>query len=107
MTVTLTDATFRQGCGENALAPGLGCNQFGAWTADDGRIHFYLADAEWGEGGQVWEVLPAGDLVLHGGGVSGRFEGSVIEASGKATVWYGATSTSCPSADYRFTFTRR
>ena len=107
MVVTLEDATFRQECGDNRLAPGLGCNQFPAWAENDGGIHFFLADFEWGDGGQIWELLPAGDLTLSNSSIVGRLAGSTIEALGNGDVWYSPTSTSCPRMDYRFTFTRR
>ena len=104
LVITLKDATFRQGCGDNFFAPGLGCNQFLAWTEDD-RLRFILEQRDWGDGGQIWELLPGGDLVLDAGGGVGRLEGSTIEASGTADVRY--FSTYCPKNDYRLTFTRR
>ena len=106
LVVTLKGAAFRQNCGRNTFVPVLGCNQFVAWPEGD-RISFSLANIEFGDGGFIWELLPGGDLVLATSYSEGRLEGSTIEASGNADLWYGATSTYCSQTDYRLTFTPR
>ena len=107
LVVTLKDATFRQGCGNNFFAPGLGCNQFTASAEGEG-IRFGLAGLDEGEGGQIWELLPGAEFILAAGNAFGRFEGPDIVASGSTEVWYGAPPAQlCFGTDYRLTFTRR
>ena len=105
-TVTLKDATFRQACGTNRLAPGLGCNQFVAYAEGD-RIRFYLHDFEWGWGGHIVEQVSGGAWMGIG---YGNFliyrDGSTITGAGNVEVFYCFDSSSgCTPAycDGRFT----
>jgi hypothetical protein len=92
--VTLKDATFRQGCGTNGLAPNLGCNQFVAYAEGD-RIRFWLHDFEWGWGGHIVEQVSGGAWMGIG---YGNFlvyrDGPTIAGSGKAEVFYCFDSSS-------------
>jgi hypothetical protein len=115
--VTLSGATFAAGCGRNSLARGIGCHQFFAKKEGDG-LRFSMLDPEWGEGGQVIERLPDGSqLFVFGDGLA-RLEGSTIEASGTADVYYcdvadeatgrcKSATTYCTTNEFRLRFDRQ
>jgi hypothetical protein len=85
--VTLSDATFASGCGTNALAPGLGCNQFLAQKHGDG-LEFTMSLYDGGEGGQITERLADGTWLYIWGIASGHFEGSILQAAGRGEAFY-------------------
>jgi hypothetical protein len=113
--VTLTDATFRQGCGTNRLAPNLGCNQFTAYAEGD-RIRFWLHDFEWGWGSHIVEEVSPGTWMGIG---YGNFlvyrDGPTITGSGNVEIFYcfdsssGCTPAYCDGrfTEARATFTQR
>jgi Carboxypeptidase regulatory-like domain len=113
--VSLNDATFAQGCGTNNLAPGLGCNQFLA-QRDGNSLRFTMLDLDWGEGGQVTERLSDGTWLTIVGHASGHFEGSILNASGMAQLFYcpvsqesawGCGTRFCATEEFRLRFSRR
>jgi hypothetical protein len=116
--ITLSDATFASGCGTNGLAPGLGCNQFFAET-DRNSLTVFMSDLDYGEGGQITERLQDGTWLHIVGHASGQFEGSIVNASGSAQLFYCPVSkvsaweecairtTFCETGEFRLRFSRQ
>ncbi len=116
--VTLSGATFAAGCGNNRLAPGIGCHQFFGTKRFDG-LTFYMLPLEYGYGGQISERFPDGSqLLVESYQTPARLEGSTIDTSGKADIYYcavademprrcGSPVTHCEINEFRLRFDRR
>ena len=75
-----------------------------------------MSDYDWGEGGQITERLADGTWVGIVGHASGKFEGSLLHASGAAQVFYcpvsqesawGCATRFCATDEFRLRFSRR
>lgn len=116
--VTLSGATFAAGCGNNGFGPGIACHQFFG-TKWFGGLTFYMLDPEYGDGGQIKERFPDGSqLFVASHQTPARLEGSAIDASGKADIYYCAVAdemtgrcsspvTYCETNEFRLRFDRR